>query len=1041
MSRNSTICKENIFVTLNEKFDFKKMNEILLSGILDDSYNRSLLKYLRYSKRITDQIYYNKVSYTIPENGIGRMQAIINKLLMKKQDGTYIKLEKTCITQSHMWNQVKSYILKDLYYDVDIHNCQPFILEQLMIKNNIDNKYINIYNNNREKLFKQMMDKFKIDKRQVKNIMYKLMFGGGIGSLKEEDLPKDIKNFIAEIKKVTLKLLEIYLIYKEEAIKQKGANYWNINGTALSFLLQTEERKILQCMFNFFNMNGYTVGATLFDGIHLEKNKVITNDILKKCSKFINKTIGYMPIIKIKEFDNVELTKIDPNRNFDLLNKNMLNNVSNLNIINFNDNNICPMGGNSFANINIINEENNKLKDIILIKAKTGDGKTYFLKQVHNYIKNNNQEIKEIYRKKIIVPRFKWRTFDPVNNPEDETIKEEKEFAKRNVKLLSLVSRVSLSYSHEKEFGIINYQNTNNHGLDEVYQLDSIDKFVNDNDDYYILFLDEVASLCSHFNNKMRKMTSKRIEMVEIFRKILNDEKCLQIIGCDDNMNNGTINFIRELTKRKIYLYINTHKNSLNTPVKIYTNMNKIIGKIKEDIKNGYKIFCCSNRNQKFFETVVRPIIDELKLQKDEYIIYSGNYGHKIKKNNNIISCSDYNDDELDEIQYGINTVDWNKPKIKIIFATPSILYGLSFDEDRTHKIYGIYYNKSPLNALDCNQQINRIRKPISIDLYIEKAIYYPYKDLETAEKYINDNLPEDIIINKKYLKIQTAIDNLFIYDEYLRSHLNDIYYYLPYLLKMKGYNNIIAEVESDDKQLKYTNLEYNNIIINEYNKNILDEKKTDDITIKLNSFGFNSQIVKNNNELLETENNIKEKVLNIFTNNKYFRCLELYKMKLDETYLDNLDLNNDTKLNKIYSDEYKIKLLDDLHKILKIEWFDIELFNKLQSNDNLLKPFKVNDDLHKSICHKKRFNIRGKKPVNYLDWIIFLLKRYTMFSLDFIINKKQNLYYNNKQYCVPILNTELTKKLNLILNYKEILWQIKEKSKTEYKPYEEYLF
>lgn len=82
------------------------------------------------------------------------------------------------------------------------------------------------------------------------------------------------------------------------------------------------------------------------------------------------------------------------------------------------------------------------------------------------------------------------------NNPLDELHTYEKP---TEIKLLSLVSRVSLSYTHQIEFQITNYQDTVNHGLNEVYQLDSIDKFINSNNDYYILFLDEVASLCSHF--------------------------------------------------------------------------------------------------------------------------------------------------------------------------------------------------------------------------------------------------------------------------------------------------------------------------------------------------------------------------------------------------------------------------------------------------------------------------------------------------------------------------------------------------------------
>ena len=62
--------------------------------------------------------------------------------------------------------------------------------------------------------------------------------------------------------------------------------------------------------------------------------------------------------------------------------------------------------------------------------------------------------------------------------------------------------------------------------------------------------------------------------------------------------------------------------------------------------------------------------------------------------------------------------------------------------------------------------------------------------------------------------------------------------------------------------------------------------------------------------------------------------------MKLNDSYLTYLELHNDIKLNKNYFDEYKIKLLDDLHKDLDIEWFDINLISKLNSKNNLLDKF-----------------------------------------------------------------------------------------------------
>lgn len=103
-------------------------------------------------------------------------------------------------------------------------------------------------------------------------------------------------------------------------------------------------------------------------------------------------------------------------------------------------------------------------------------------------------------------------------------------------------------------------------------------------------------------------------------------------------------------------------------------------------------------------------------------MIYSGDYGELIKKDNLGLDSL-----IIDEYKGFINTEDWNRPEILIIFTTSSIIYGLSYDERETHKVYGYYFNNSPLNSNDCNQQINRIRFPISFNLYIERTTVNPF--------------------------------------------------------------------------------------------------------------------------------------------------------------------------------------------------------------------------------------------------------------------------------------------------------------------------
>ena len=266
-------------------------------------------------------------------------------------------------------------------------------------------------------------------------------------------------------------------------------------------------------------------------------------------------------------------------------------------------------------------------------------------------------------------------------------------------------------------------------------------------------------------------------------------------------------------------------------------------------------------------------------------------------------------------------------------------------------------------------------------------------------------------------------------------------------MLKKKGYVNINVIVKPREKQLAYTTKKYNEILVTEYKNGILDVKKMDSVNVYLKSFGFSKKFIDSNPKLDKIEKKIRDNVLDVFTNNKYTRCLELFKKTVDRTFESSLEISDDTKLLKLYSDDYKIKLLDDLHKLLKIKWFDTDLLNKLKSKgENVLNPFDFPKELCDGICHPSRFNVRAKdKPKNYIDSVIFLLKRYTMFSADLIVNKSQNLSVSkNKQqyqFSVPQFG-ELLNKLNIIVEYDKQIMKLKlEYDKQKLNDKDDYLF
>ena len=78
-----------------------------------------------------------------------------------------------------------------------------------------------------------------------------------------------------EIKQNTKTLLNTneLLKYRMKAVENKGADYYNLDGTAMSYYLQTIECRCLMVMLDYLKEKGHRVGALIHDGLHLEKVK------------------------------------------------------------------------------------------------------------------------------------------------------------------------------------------------------------------------------------------------------------------------------------------------------------------------------------------------------------------------------------------------------------------------------------------------------------------------------------------------------------------------------------------------------------------------------------------------------------------------------------------------------------------------------------------------------------------------------------------------------------------------------------------------
>ena len=78
--------------------------------------------------------------------------------------------------------QVRHTLCKDTYTDVDIENCHPVILNQICAANNIEHKYLDKYVKKRDKIIKEVMETYKVDRSDDKTLFIQLMYFGTFDS-------------------------------------------------------------------------------------------------------------------------------------------------------------------------------------------------------------------------------------------------------------------------------------------------------------------------------------------------------------------------------------------------------------------------------------------------------------------------------------------------------------------------------------------------------------------------------------------------------------------------------------------------------------------------------------------------------------------------------------------------------------------------------------------------------------------------------------------------------------------------------------------
>lgn len=208
--------------------------------------------------------------------------------------------------------RVRGTLAKDYYYDVDMVNCHPVILNHICNQHDMFCYNLKMYVDNRNGILKNL---HKINEEltigDIKQAILSTIYGGkGLKDINNNDWSS---NFIREIESIHSKVPEWFPKSYNDQIKFKGFEYHNLIGSTLSAEMCIIENDILMNVVDYCKNNKLIkcIAVLVFDGLMIQKTDKLSIDkinenILKIEQEIYNKMCIPMKF-KVKEFDTLSM--------------------------------------------------------------------------------------------------------------------------------------------------------------------------------------------------------------------------------------------------------------------------------------------------------------------------------------------------------------------------------------------------------------------------------------------------------------------------------------------------------------------------------------------------------------------------------------------------------------------------------------------------------------------------------------------------------------------------------------------------------------
>lgn len=188
-------------------------------------------------------------------------------------------------------------VLYDNYFEADIINCQPTLLQQLCKFHNLECKNLNLFVKNRDKIIDSYLHGGAYSRDEVKEKLATVFFNEKCYDPEFIELHKEVLSITNTLKKY---YNDVYSFSKEKNKVSK-----NPDTSFLAILLQTIENRIITVSYSFLEEKSIKCGLVLHDGLYIRNDKSIEElkPIIKDMEKFIKDNFYDFEIqFKLKDF-------------------------------------------------------------------------------------------------------------------------------------------------------------------------------------------------------------------------------------------------------------------------------------------------------------------------------------------------------------------------------------------------------------------------------------------------------------------------------------------------------------------------------------------------------------------------------------------------------------------------------------------------------------------------------------------------------------------------------------------------------------------